>query len=238
LTGVALPQQPTHRWDLSPEEARVVQERLRTQIVADAPLPLESITWVAGVDISVKDDTARAAVVLLRFPALTVAEVALAERPVTFPYVPGLLAFREGPSILDAFEKLHQKPDAIIFDGHGLAHPRRMGIACHMGLWTGIPSVGCAKSILVGNHGALGDQRGAWAPLVHNGAVVGVAVRTRNGVQPVYVSVGHLADLDTARELVLRCCTSYRLPEPTRQAHRAAGGEDVLGSAGEQLSLF
>ncbi len=237
MTAPTRRRQPLHRWDLSPGEARAVQERLRAQIVADKPLPLETVAWVAGVDISVKGDQARAAIALLRYPALTVAEVALAEQAVSFPYVPGLLAFREGPSILAALEKLRQQPDVLMIDGHGLAHPRRMGIACHMGLWTGIPSVGCAKSILVGTHETVGAQKGAWAPLTHDGEIVGAALRTRDDANPVYVSVGHLADLDTARELVLRCCTHYRLPEPTRQAHRAAGGEDITG-AGEQLSLF
>jgi deoxyribonuclease V len=215
-----------------------VQERLRSQIVTDAPLPLGSIKWVAGVDISVKESQGRAAVVLLRYPEMVVEEAVLAEQSVSFPYVPGLLAFREGPSILAAMAKLSQRPDVLIFDGHGLAHPRRIGIACHIGLWTGLPSVGCAKSILVGGHGELGAQKGDWAPLVDRGEVIGVALRTRVGVKPVYVSEGHLVDLDTARELVLRCCTRYRLPEPTRQAHRAAGGENVVGPAGQQLSLF
>lgn len=230
--------QPLHRWDLTPDEARAVQEKLRARIVADRPLPLESITYVAGVDISIKDEVARAAIVVVRLPSLAVAEVALAERPVTFPYVPGLLAFREGPVFLEALAKLQQRPDVLIFDGHGLAHPRRMGIACHLGLWTGIPSLGCAKSILVGRHEEVGAQPGAWKPLLHNGEVIGVALRTREGTTPVYVSVGHLADLDSARALVLRCGAGYRLPEPTRQAHRAASGEDVMGPPAEQLSLF
>lgn len=230
---------PLHAWDLSPEAARAVQARLRPQVVTDTPLPLDAIGAVGGVDISVKDDTARAAIVVLRFPDLTPVDVALAEMPVPFPYVPGLLVFREGPSILAALARLERLPDVLIFDGHGLAHPRRMGIACHMGLWTGVPSVGCAKSILVGRHDAIGNEKGAWAALVHEGEVVGAALRTRDGVNPVYVSVGHRADLDTARALVLRCCTRYRLPEPTRLAHRAAGGEDVIGPRGEeQLSLF
>ncbi|MCZ7539993.1 MAG: deoxyribonuclease V [Anaerolineae bacterium] len=211
-----------HDWDLAPSEAIRLQRALAPQVIADQPLPLESIRLVAGVDVSVKDKLSRAAVVVLRFPALDVVETVTADRPTTFPYVPGLLSFREGAVILDALGKLAATPDAFLFDGQGTIHPRRVGIACHMGLFLNAPAVGCAKSLLLGHHADLPAEKGAWVPLLDHGEVIGAALRTRANVKPVYVSVGHRAALDDARALVLACTTRYRLPEPTRLAHRAA----------------
>jgi deoxyribonuclease V len=180
---------------------------------------------VAGVDVSVKGKTGRAAVVLLSFPALDPVEAVTAERPISFPYIPGLLAFREGPAVLAAFEKLEGKPDLLIFDAHGLAHPRRMGLATHLGVLVDLPSVGCAKSRLCGEHEEPPPERGGWVPLLDEGETIGAVLRTRDNVRPVYVSVGHRIDLEGAVEIVLCCGAGYRLPETTRWAHRVAGGE-------------
>lgn len=213
---------PLHDWDITPGEAIRLQRTLASQVITDQPLPLESIRLVAGVDVSVKDNHSRAAIVVLRFPALDVVETVTADRPTTFPYVPGLLSFREGPVILDALSRLISTPDAFLFDGQGLIHPRRIGIACHIGLFLGVPTIGCAKSLLVGQHAALPAEKGAWMPLLDHGEVIGAALRTRTNVKPIFVSVGHRAALDDARALVLACTTRYRLPEPTRAAHKAA----------------
>jgi deoxyribonuclease V len=195
------------------------------------------------VDVSVRparrgvegEEVARAAVVVLRYPDLAPVETALAESPVVFSYIPGLLAFREAPVILAACEKLATEPDLFIFDGQGIAHPRRLGIACHVGLFLDRPTIGCAKSRLCGEHGALPSPAGAWAPLTDGGEVIGAAVRTRAGVRPVYVSAGHRVDLETAIRYVIACCRGYRLPEPCRLAHQAAG---QIVSAQEQKPLF
>jgi deoxyribonuclease V len=149
-----------------------------------------------------------------------------------FPYVPGLLSFRELPVLAEAWERLEVRPDVVIFDGQGTAHPRRFGLACHGGLLFGVPSIGCAKSLLVGRHGPLGEERGATAEITHQGEVVGMAVRTRARVQPVYVSPGHLMDLPTAVELVLRVAPRYREPETTRRAHRLVNALRVASRPG------
>lgn len=210
-----------HPWDVSPAEALRLQAELRSQVVAENCLG--EVAAVAGVDVNVRGQVARAAVVVLRYPDLTLQEVALAEAPVTFPYIPGLLAFREGPAILAACERLRAEPALLIFDGQGLAHPRRMGIATHVGLFLDRPTVGCAKSRLCGEHPELPDRAGAWVPLTDGDEVIGAAVRTRVGVKPVYVSPGQRIDLPTALRYVLACCRGYRLPEPCRLAHTAAG---------------
>ncbi len=212
-----------HPWDLSPADAIRLQSELAAQVVTDQPLPLDAIRLVGGVDVSVKDGTSRAAVVILRYPQLDVIEAATAERPTAFPYIPGLLSFREGAVILDAMRRLSTAPDVFIFDGQGIAHPRRIGIASHIGLFLDVPTVGCAKKRLSGAHTVPPAGKGSWLPLVDRGDTIGVVLRTRTNVKPVYVSVGHRATLDTARELVLRCTTRYRLPEPTRTAHNTAG---------------
>jgi deoxyribonuclease V len=175
------------------------------------------------VDVSVKDNHSQAAVVVLSFPDLRIIETVLSHRPTPFPYIPGLLSFREGPVLEEAFEKLQREPDVFIFDGMGIAHPRRIGIASHMGLWLQKPTIGCGKTLLIGRFGELPDEKGAYSNLVDKGQVIGVALRTRAGTKPVYISPGHLADLPTSIELVMRCTPKYRLPEPIRAAHNAAG---------------
>jgi deoxyribonuclease V len=161
-------------------------------------------------------------VVLLRFPDLVPLDHALARRPTSFPYVPGLLSFREIPAVLDALTDLRAKPDLLLCDGQGYAHPRRFGLACHLGLLTGLPSIGVAKSRLIGEHGSLREEKGAHTWLWHEGEVIGALLRTRARVRPVYVSAGHRISLETALHYVLACTTRYRLPETTRQAHRLA----------------
>lgn len=231
---MALVAQRTHAWDLSPEEARLLQERLRAFIRVE---PLTAPPQVVGgVDVSIQGDLARAAVVLLSFPDLTPLEAATAEVVVSFPYIPGLLAFREGPAVLAALERLNRQPDVLLFDAQGLAHPRRMGLASHIGVLLDWPSIGCAKSKLFGEHEEVPPERGSWVPLWDGPEVIGAVLRTQSHTQPVYVSVGHRVDLETAIDLVLACTSSYRIPEPLRWAHRVAGGESLPVS--RQLSLF
>ncbi|MCS6845654.1 MAG: deoxyribonuclease V [Caldilineales bacterium] len=182
------------------------------------------IHTVAGLDVAWEPtgQTGWAAAAVLRLSDLSLVEVAVAPAPAAFPYVPGLLALRELPAMRAALERLQQPPDLLLCDGHGYAHPRRFGLACHLGVATGLPTIGVAKSRLVGEHGPLGEERGAWQPLRDGGEVIGAAVRTQAGVKPVYVSTGHRVGLTSCVELVLRCAPRYRLPEPLRQAHQAA----------------
>jgi deoxyribonuclease V len=199
-----------------------IQRHLRRYLI-EVPIDKQP-EIVAGVDVSVKDGRARSAVVLLSFPELGPLEAATAERPATFPYIPGLLAFREGPVVLEAMERLTGRPDVLIFDAQGFAHPRRMGLAAHLGILLDIPSVGCAKSRLCGEYSEPGAKKGSWTPLYDGDEVIGAVVRTRSNVKPVFVSIGHRVILQTAIQLVVDCAPNYRLPETTRWAHRVAGG--------------
>jgi deoxyribonuclease V len=217
----------SHSWDLSIDEARALQARLAARVVAETTFDPAAVRSVAGVDVSFRDGMARAAVVVLNFPDLTPLDSARAEMPITFPYVPGLLTFREGPSVLAALEQLATWPDLFLFDGQGIAHPRRIGLAAHMGVLLDWPSIGCAKSRLVGSHNEPGDAVGDWVPFFDKGEVIGAVVRSRKGVKPLYVSIGHRVDLLTAINFVLRCTRRYRLPETTRYAHRLAGGAEL-----------
>lgn len=217
---------PVHDWRLSPQEAIALQKQLAREVISDQPIDLAVLRLVAGVDVSVKDDVSRAAVVVMTFPELVVLETVTAEMPTPFPYIPGLLSFREGPVLVQAFERLQRVPDAFLFDGMGTAHPRRIGIACQMGLWLQKPTVGCGKTHFVGAYEEPGSQRGAYSPLRDHGQVIGCVLRTRAGVKPVYISPGHLADLETSVALTMACTTRYRLPEPIRAAHAAAGRAD------------
>ena len=185
---------------------------------------------IAGVDISSSDSqgVARGAVVVLSYPELDIKEVQTAESRITLPYIPGLLSFRECPLILDACEKLCNTPDLVLVDGQGVAHPRRLGLASHLGLFLNVPTIGCAKSILCGRHELLEEEPGSHAELVDNGEVIGAALRTKLNVKPIYVSIGHKIDLASALHWVTNCCRGYRLPEPTRLAHLAAGGNLVF----------
>jgi deoxyribonuclease V len=187
-----------HPWDVSVTEAQAIQNRLRGEVRVE-PLDVAAITTVAGADISFdrNSETVFAGFVVLRLPELAVVEEAGLSTRATFPYVPGLLSFRETPPLLEAWERLEARPGALICDGQGMAHPRRFGIACHLGLLLDLPTVGCAKSILTGRHEPVGDTPGDWAPLTDRGEVIGAALRTRVGVSPVYVSVGHRFDLES-----------------------------------------
>ncbi len=215
----------SHTWDLTPAEARELQERLCGEVVHENLMP-ETPDRVAGIDIGFEDNGAvtRAAAVVLSYPTLDVLETAIARRPTRFPYVPGLLSFRECPAALAALDRLTTSADVLVCDGQGYAHPRRFGLACHMGVLTGLPSVGVAKSRLIGEHEPVPVAKGGWVPLRDGGETIGAVLRTRAGVRPVYVSVGHRTTLATAVNLVLGLTPRYRLPETTRQAHRLASG--------------
>ena len=212
-----------HDWNLRPDEAIALQKQLVGEVIDTRPLDLERIELVAGVDVSVKKEVSQAAVVVLRFPTMEIVETSRWRMPTPFPYIPGLLSFREGPALEEAFKALQSNPDVFLFDGMGRAHPRRFGIACHLGLWLQRPTIGCGKTLLVGKHIEPANERGAYTDLSDRGEVIGATLRTRPNVKPVYISVGHLADLPTSIELVLRCTGKYRLPEPIRAAHNAAG---------------
>ncbi|MBI4201175.1 MAG: deoxyribonuclease V [Chloroflexi bacterium] len=214
-----------HPWNVSVEEAKAIQARLASQVSRSNGISGQP-RYVVGTDISGPDadGLVRSAAVVMRLPDLSVLEVKCAYGKPGFPYVPGLLSFREAPLVISALERLNTAPDLVLADGHGLAHPRRFGLACHLGLLTGLPTIGCAKSILLGTHGALDTEPGAWSPLEDNGEVIGAALRTKKRVSPMYVSIGHKADLPTALRWVLASCAGYRMPEPTRLAHQAAAG--------------
>lgn len=212
-----------HTWNLSPTEAIALQKELASRVDTATPIHLEGLRWVGGVDVSVKDGISQAAVVVLEYPSLAVVEAQTAQIPTPFPYISGLLSFREGAVILEALGKLGQHPDVYLFDGMGIMHPRRLGIASHIGLWLDAPTVGVGKTYLLGNYAEPESHKGAWSPLTHRGETLGVVLRTRANVKPVFVSVGHKATLETARELVMGCTLNYRLPEPIRAAHGIAG---------------
>ena len=217
----------SHPWGLPVKEAQALQEQLAEKVVTETDFAAGAVRTVAGVDVSFRRDLARAAVVVLGFPELEPVDCGLAEAPVSFPYVPGLLAFREGPAVMAALEKLSIWPDLFIFDAHGLAHQRRLGLASHLGVVLDWPSIGCAKSRLTGAHEEPGDLVGDWVPLLDGDETIGAVVRSRAKVKPLFVSSGHRVDLMTAIDFVLRCCRGYRLPETTRYAHKVAGGMEL-----------
>ncbi len=212
-----------HPWDLSCREAIGLQQKLRERLILDDRSIPPSLQTIAGADVSYARGSDRffAAVVVLAYPSLELLEEASAEDRSSFPYVPGLLSFREGPVVLKAFRRLRRNPDAILFDGQGIAHPRGFGLASHLGLFLDLPAIGCAKTRLCGIHGEVGMEKGNRADLLADGALVGTVLRTRDRVKPVYVSQGHRIGLERAVGIVLSCCRGYRLPEPVRQAHRA-----------------
>ena len=213
-----------HSWQVSPGQARDIQMQLASQVSRNSTVNTPRL--IAGVDISVKrgSEVATAAVVVLAYPELTLVETRVVNGKLSLPYIPGLLSFRESPLILAACEKLTLTPDLILVDGQGIAHPRRLGLASHLGLCLDIPTIGCAKSRLCGSYKMVGAAPGDYAELIDEGEVIGAVLRTRQGVNPVYVSIGHKVDLPTAIHWVLACCRGYRLPEPARLAHLAAGG--------------
>jgi deoxyribonuclease V len=212
-----------HKWDLSYAEARDLQIRLARQVKFTAMKKTPAL--VAGLDCAFSKDDKRifAAVVVIGLPGFEVIETATATRKLTFPYIPGLLSFREAPVCIDAIEKLKARPDVFIVDGQGFAHPRRFGIASHIGLLVDRPTVGCAKSRLTGSFDEPGKRKGSYSPLVDSNETIGAVLRTRTDVKPVFVSVGHKCTLDNAIKVVLECTTRYRLPEPSRLAHQLVG---------------
>ncbi|AMV71405.1 deoxyribonuclease V [Desulfuromonas carbonis] len=209
-----------HAWEMDYRQAVALQRRLADQVVLQLPPGWQGRS-VAGVDVSYEKhgELFFAAVVVLRFPELTPLAVATAQARVSFPYIPGLLSFRELPVLLEAFRRLETVPDAVLVDGQGIAHPRGLGLASHLGLWLGLPTVGCAKSRLCGEHAPPGPCRGDREVLLLEGAPVGAVLTTRDCVKPLYISPGHCIDIDSAVALALACGGRYRLPEPTRQAH-------------------
>lgn len=210
-----------HPWSVTPAEARDIQSRLRSRVITRDRLP-GRLDLIAGADVAL-DLTRRVAiagVILYRFPGLTELQRVSAERPLTFPYVPGLLSFREIPALLDAFAKLTRAPGVIFYDGHGVAHPRRFGIASHLGVLLDTPTIGCAKSRLIGTHRDPALRAASTAPLTDGGEVIGTVLRTRAGVKPIYISIGHRISLPRAVELALAVCDGFRIPRPTRQADR------------------
>jgi deoxyribonuclease V len=216
-----------HGWDLTPREAVELQTALRGRVVRKDRLG--AVRRVAGVDVGFEEDgrITRAAVAVLDFPGLALLEQVVVRVPTRFPYVPGLLSFREAPAVLAAFEQVTRAPDLILYDGQGIAHPRRFGIASHVGLLLDCPSIGVAKSRLVGVHATPTNRRGAWTPLHDAGEprgaeTIGAVLRTRAGVKPLFVSIGHRVSLETAVRWTMACVTRYRLPETTRWAHRLA----------------
>jgi deoxyribonuclease V len=218
--NIQLPQD----WPSTPREAVMLQQKLRTAVVTKDDLG--TIRYVAGVDVGFEEQgrVTRAAVAVLNWPDLQLHDQAIARRPTTFPYIPGLLSFREVPAVLDALIQLKTTPDLLLCDGQGLAHPRRFGIACHLGLLVNLPSIGVAKSRLVGQHQEVSDQRGDWQPLMDRNELIGAVLRTRPQTKPLYISSGHRVSLTSAIAYVMGCTTRYRLPETTRWAHRLASG--------------
>jgi deoxyribonuclease V len=213
-----------HSWRVTTAQAREIQLELAPQVAQVGSVT--SPRLIGGVDISVNrwTGTGKGAAVVLSYPDLEIVETKVVTDSIEFPYVPGLLSFREAPLILAALERITVTPDLIMVDGQGMAHPRRMGLASHLGLFLGVPTIGCAKSRLCGECEDPGSEAGSRTELLDNGEVIGSALRTKAGVKPVYVSIGHMIDLPSAMRWVLACCRGYRLPEPTRLAHQAAGG--------------
>lgn len=213
-----------HAWDVSPKEAIQIQKKLASEVRTE---PLDTLPkTIAGVDVSIRGDLAQAAIAVLTLPDLEVVSEVVHRMAVPFPYVPGLLSFREMPAILPALEKLAAMPDVFMLDSQGRAHPRRFGLACHLGVLLDRPALGVAKSRLTGYpQDDLSEEKGAHVPLVDDGEIVGALVRTRARVNPVYVSVGHRMRLTDAVEITLACAPRYKIPEPTRQAHKLSRRE-------------
>lgn len=213
-----------HSWQLGIAQALDIQAQLAARVSRTSEV--DTPRFIAGVDISTgrKQGIATGAVVVVRYPEMKPVEVKTVRQKLSLPYIPGLLSFREAPLVLAACEKLAVTPDLILVDGQGIAHPRRMGLASHLGLFLDIPTIGCAKSRLCGTHGELGTEPGSYAELMANEEVIGAALRTKLNVKPIYVSIGHKIDLEMAIYWVLECCRGYRIPEPARLAHLAAGG--------------
>ncbi|WP_456269855.1 deoxyribonuclease V [Kushneria sp. AK178] len=236
--------QPLHEWTVDPDTAIALQKSLAPRI-EDCDRTGE-VSHIAGVDIGFEDggDTTRAVIVVMRWPSLEIVERVLHRTPTQMPYIPGLLSFRELPAALEAFEQLTLTPDLLMVDGMGIAHPRRLGIAAHLGLWLDMPTIGVGKSRLCGRHDEVPEARGSWVPLTHRNETIGAVLRTREKVKPLYISIGHRISLESSIGWVMQCLTRYKLPEPTRQADRLASRrtaetrrprEDAASQQGELL---
>ena len=211
-----------HDWNLSLKEAKEIQLELAKNVIHSNEI--SEINFVAGIDVGfdLKHNISKAAVAILSYPKLELVESTKAELKTVFPYIPGLLSFREVPVIIEALKKIQQIPDVILCDGQGIAHPRRFGLACHIGILTDIPTIGVAKSRLIGNYESLGREKGSTVPLMDKDEIVGSVIRSRNNVKPLFISIGHKLALDKCLEVVWNCITKYRLPETTRWSHRLA----------------
>jgi deoxyribonuclease V len=210
-----------HDWNVTYAEAIRIQERLKDKVILEDAPGIDNISILGGADISYNrgDDLFFAGIVLLRFPEMEVIEEAEFSGKVLFPYIPGLLSFREGPVLLEAFKKLRNCPDVVLFDGQGIAHPRGLGLASHMGLFLDIPTIGSAKTRLFGKHEDVGKEPGDFSYLFGQDTIIGAALRTKKNVKPIYVSPGHRIGLASSIRIVLSSCRSYRIPEPIRRAH-------------------
>jgi deoxyribonuclease V len=228
-----------HPWNVTPHEAREIQINLSRKLTLKPEIKMEEIKVVAAADVSYskEENEVYAVVISLSFPNFSLIERASSSEKASFPYIPGLLVFREGPPLIKAFEKIKSEPDIILFDGHGISHPRGFGIASHLGVILDKPSIGVAKKVLVGEYVEPGEKRGSTSPLLRDGEEIGRALRTKDKVAPVFVSVGHKIDLDTAVKFVLSSTRKYRLPEPLRIAH-IYSNEVRRKENNEELRLF
>ena len=215
--------QTLHSWNLSPTDAIQLQKSLAEKVIHTQPIDVNTAHTVAGVDVSVKHGKSQAAIVVMQLPDFEIIETVTAQQPTEFPYIPGLLSFREGPVLVEALKQLQHVPDVFIFDGMGRIHPRRIGIASHMGLWIERPTIGCGKTHFIGTYDSPGNNKGDWTTLRDKDETLGIVLRTRTGVKPVYISPGHLINIASAHQIIMACTPKYRLPEPVRQAHNAAG---------------
>ncbi len=213
-----------HPWDVTPAQAVQLQRELAGRVITQGSIA--GLRRVAGTDVGFENNNTvtRAAVAVLDYRDLSLESHAIARLPTTFPYIPGLLSFREIPAILAALAQLSTAPDLLLCDGQGIAHPRRFGIACHLGVLTGLPAIGVAKTRLLGEHAPVPQTKGAWRPLMDKGERIGAVLRTRVNTRPLFISVGHRIGLEEAIDIVMRCAPRYRLPETTRAAHRLASG--------------
>jgi deoxyribonuclease V len=212
----------SHAWHLAPQAAIALQQQLAARVICKSGIDPAKIQTVAGVDAHYRDGRATAAVVVVKIHTLETVEWATSSTRCNFPYIPGLLTFREGPAVIAALAKLTSRPDLLIFDGQGIAHPRRCGLASHIGVLLDTPTIGCAKTRLIGRHQEPGSEKGKYTHLLDHDESIGAVLRTRNGVKPVYVSIGHRMDLPDSIRIILQCCRRCRLPEPIRRADRLA----------------